>query len=842
MVTFTNKAARELKERLSALVGVEVTRRLIVGTFHSISLRYLQRYGISIGLGTKIAVADASESRNVISKVLKSIRKQIAEKPILGETDAAVEKAQNASSFLAHISKLKGKGITAKMLPSMLNSASFPLMMAQASREELLLVYESYQEHLTKHNLLDFDDLIVKAIELFRSCKEVVQNIEQVFVDEYQDTSSQQYDLMRYLAQSRGNLTIVGDHDQSIYGFRSADIANFKRMQESYPHCVEVHLKQNYRSSGAIVFAASALIEQDVARPLKRLETQNGLGPQPTLRTLQNAKNEAEWLAKEVKRLLDSTGDLLRTEDFAILVRSASLTLPIEQALQRSQIKYRLTNARKFLERPHIRTLVSYLRVLHDENSLALLEVVNIPPRKFGQTSIDNLQSESSRIRKNLWDTLRLVSKGSITLSRKRDSNVERRLCALVKLVEQCRSAVIQDSTISMAELIAMLINGLQYETYLKSQYPEDYTDRIEDVREFMQTSDVLAEETHDGDLPEVDGVVSSELCQTSLDRLMSALSLMSDTGSSDSNASPGLTISTIHSAKGLEWPVVFIPGVYHGSIPSARAMDSEQDEERRLLYVAMTRAKALLYMSYPLKNARHESVHLSSFLLHSSMVYLVDARGPKINPHMIKELSTILQRDAPESGTIKITEDMYEDRTAEQLADDDYDLVFINNKFVKRKREEIPKEAEAGFSSASKVLKAMGPEQVMHRSKPPSLLKKSSTQQKSIKAFFAPAASLTRQSSLSEIRRDPSVAKQCSFDDYRTVILSSSPEREMPTSRPGFTNPQGEHSSVRMRYQNFPTSDYTTTQTLPKPIMNPSADLTKPKKRLGMSRPRIPK
>ena len=574
VLTFTNKAARELRERLHALD----TNGVVIGTFHSVALRYLQRYGKHIGLG-KIEVADTSESKSVLTKILKGRDTQMT-----------------ATSALSSISKLKMSNITLEMFqkPKMTDA-----------QQELLELYRAYQEYLQKRNLLDFDDLIIHAISLFKVYPQLGKGIQQVFVDEFQDTSAQQFELMTLLASNR-RLSVVGDHDQSIYGFRAADIKNFESLRRVFPECVTFQLRQNYRSTGAIVFAALALIEQDNTRPAKDLQTENVLGHQPVLRCLKSAKLEAEWLAGEITRLI-ATG--LRYEDVAVLVRSASLTLPVEQALQRRRIKYRLANAKKFLERPHIRTLVGYLKVVEDESSLALLEVVNVPPRKFGQVSCDKLAQSG-----NMWQALK---------SFKRSESLSR----MIHCIERARKS--KDAPVQT--ILTTIISGIDYFKYIKTL--ENHEEKLADIQEFITTSDLLAED--EPDLMEVD-LEHTDVQQTPLQRLLSALSLMSDSDESK----PGVTISTIHSAKGLEWPVVFIPGVYEGSIPSSRA--EEHDEERRLLYVAMTRAKALLYLSYPEKSARQEDVFLSSFITSKMRPFLADA-GPMLTTHVVREISTLL-------------------------------------------------------------------------------------------------------------------------------------------------------------------------------------------------------
>jgi DNA helicase II / ATP-dependent DNA helicase PcrA len=342
-------------------------------------------------------------------------------------------------------------------------------------------------------------------------------------------------------------------------------------------------------------------------------------------------------------------------QDIVILVRSASLTLPIEQALQRAQVRYKLANARKFLDRPHIRPLIAYLKVVHDERTSALLDIVNVPPRRFGKGSADSLVVEAQRLGITLWQALKRVSRGALALGKTKDPKLNMQLALLVRIVETARTMLVNDETMSMQTLLEHLLKGIGYIKYIKETFKDDFEERYADIEEFKETVDVLAQEQDQ--LPETE-VESNDLRLTPLDRLLSSLSLTS--GSDSEENQEQVIISTIHNAKGLEWPVVCIPGVYHGSMPSSRAeQDDAADEERRLLYVAMTRAKALLYMTWPKRSARGENVNLSAFLADSKIARLLQSRGPRLDELALSATASVLSRTMP-VGVMEPSEDIY--------------------------------------------------------------------------------------------------------------------------------------------------------------------------------------
>lgn len=318
VATFTVKAAREMKERIGKLLGTEMAGNLILGTFHSIARRYLIRYGHLINIPQDFTIADSNDSLAILKRIVKRHRLTI---------DAKVARTR--------ISARKAKGNHEQKTGS-----QPPAKLLEV--QEFEICYTEYQSALERANSLDYDDLLVRCVELLRLHPKCVSNIEAVLIDEFQDTNFVQFDLMRLFAAARKRVTIVGDPDQSIYGFRSAETKNFKRMLSQYPETVTIPLEENYRSSGAILLGALEVIQQDGGRIKKSLLPTHGVGTRPVLRKLCSAGREAEWIVTEIKRVLAMTGDLMNFDDVAILLRTAALSRLIEGALGRSGIPYRM--------------------------------------------------------------------------------------------------------------------------------------------------------------------------------------------------------------------------------------------------------------------------------------------------------------------------------------------------------------------------------------------------------------------------------------------------------------------------------------------------------------------
>ena len=316
IATFTVKAAREMKERIGKLIGNGLESKLILGTFHSISRRYLARYGHLIDIKKDFGIADASDSLAIIKRIVKrnkfTIDPRVTKGRISGRKSCG-ERARGTS----------GKG----------NSVE---------TREFEICYEQYEAALKRSNLLDYDDLLLRCVDLLQNYPSCVSNVEAVLIDEFQDTNIVQFDLMRLFAAQRKRITIVGDPDQSIYGFRAAETKNYGRMLRQYPDTLTIALEENYRSSGSILLTALAVIEQDTSRVAKSLSAIHNIGTRPVLRRLGNAHKEARWIVSEIQRCMGMTGDLLDLNDFAILLRSAALSRLIETELGKAGIAYRM--------------------------------------------------------------------------------------------------------------------------------------------------------------------------------------------------------------------------------------------------------------------------------------------------------------------------------------------------------------------------------------------------------------------------------------------------------------------------------------------------------------------
>lgn len=597
-LTFTIKSAQEMRQRIAKLLGNGMESKLILGTFHSVCRRYLRSYGHLIGLDKEFGIADTSDSKAIIKRIIERLKLNID-----------VKQAQ------PRISNSKSKGIR-----------SFELMRERAKsrhvdQEEFTTVFEAYEVQLKTSNLLDYDDLLLYCADLLREHPHCVANVEAVLIDEFQDTNVVQFDLMRLFAVSRNRITTVGDPDQSIYGWRSAEIKNLGRMQTQYPDTLVVHLENNYRSSAAILLAASEVIEQDNSRHIRPILPTHCPCTVPVLRKLPTAEIEARWIVSEIQRSMGMTGDLLQLADYAVLLRSASLSRHIESAMGKAGIPYRMVGGRKFFERTEIKTLLDYLQVVSQPHSSdALSRIINVPSRHIGVTTVKSMLEEADARKCSFWDLLLRTAQGHVTPKTKISKQAEKNMSTFVKLILTTRNRLLDfERPYFPEDILEVIIKKLEYRAYLEKSYGTDHEGRWANVEELLvQASDYNSstdEHTNwganDDNLPQIEGLeqwkgnpAEEALSKFLANILLSTEIQRGDIGSTEEDTPQSqVTISTIHAAKGLEWPVVFIPSAYEGSIPHSRAEDT--DEERRLLYVAMTRAQALLYISYPLRNSQ---------------------------------------------------------------------------------------------------------------------------------------------------------------------------------------------------------------------------------------------
>jgi DNA helicase-2/ATP-dependent DNA helicase PcrA len=643
VATFTVKAAREMKERIGKALGNGRENRIVLGTFHSIARRYLAAYGRHIGLSQDFGIADDSDSRAIIGRVCQ--RLQLGIDPVAAR---------------AWISKKKAKGTDAAS--SLSKSARQEEAAKNPGLQHLEECYREYQNQLQRSNLLDYDDLLVRCVELLRKFSSCVSNVQAVLIDEYQDTNGVQYELMKLFAQRHQRITIVGDPDQSIYGWRSAEIRNLWRLLREFPNTDEVSLEENYRSSQAILDLSLLVIQQDKKRYQKALKPIHNKGSRPVLRKLRSASAEADWVVSEIKRVMMMSGSMLTHDDVAILLRSAALSRHIESSLGKAGIAYRMVGGHKFYDRTEIKILLDYLRVIHQpENNDALARIINVPQRGVGKVTVGRLLEEAETSSLSVWAVLWKHCRGDRTAKTNITKPAEQRLSGtLLRPLEDIRKRIGEASgpngtPFGLVQMIEQLLTTLDFQKHLQKEYADDHEQRWANVQEFISLAADFVREMDRADedaLPEIDGLQQTREVEA-LPRFLATVALASDaqTGGDGQDNKPLVTLSTIHAAKGLEWPVVFVPAVYNGSIPHMRAEDG--DEERRLLYVAMTRAQSLLYLSYPVfgSNGNGERNELSPFVEPVSGSFL--KKGPCFDRPVLGEIARILQRKLPPEDSI---------------------------------------------------------------------------------------------------------------------------------------------------------------------------------------------
>lgn len=636
VATFTVKAAREMKERIGKILGEATQKKIVLGTFHSIARRYLASYGKHIGINKKFGIADDNDSRAMLDRIIKRLQ----------------EPRLDARMVKGWISKKKSRGSMEEPDPGTVPSWK------EDDNLAMQRCYDEYQEQLAKANLLDYDDLLVRCVELLRKYPICVSNVQVVLVDEYQDTNGIQYDLMKLFAQHRHRISIVGDPDQSIYGWRSAEIRNLHRLLREFPDTDTISLEENYRSSKSILSASLGIIQQDASRYEKALLAVHSTGTKPVLRRLKSAANEGEWIVSEILRTTRMSGGMLKRKDCAILLRSAALSRHVEAALGKKGIAYQMIGGHKFYERKEIKILLDYLRVVHQPHiNDAVSRIINVPRRGVGKTTIQALLEESEEGSRPLWTILEQHCDGTDLMPRLTTAMGNKLRGGLIPIITDLKidADEIVPGDECLVGLVRELISRLDYTEYLKQVYPDDHEQRWASVEEFINlVSDFekeLGAEEEDA-LPEIYDA-EQERDDSVLGRFLANIALSADSqkDKKEADTSAVVTISTIHAAKGLEWPVVFVPCVYEGSIPHSRAEDT--NEECRLLYVAMTRAKILLYLSCPSSNAYgNGDTILSSFVSELADTAFAE-QGPSFDRHVIEGAAKILGREAPSEDSI---------------------------------------------------------------------------------------------------------------------------------------------------------------------------------------------
>lgn len=539
-----------------------------------------------------------------------------------------------------------------------------PAKTKSIDRQEFEEIHDAYENELSQSNRLDYDDLLLRCQQLLKEFPACVSNVEAVLIDEFQDTNTVQYELMKLFASCQQRITIVGDPDQSIYGFRSAEIKNLTRMKAHYPETTTIILEENYRSCGAILRVAQNVIEQDTARPSKSLQATHAYGTLPVLRKLPSAAAEAAWIVAEIQRAIALTGNLLKQSDFAILLRSAHLSRQIESAMGKAGIPYQMVGGCRFYDRLEIRILLDYLKVIYQPgNNEALLAIMNVPARKIGDKSREVLLAEAKEKGCSLFDFVHQITRGTKSSTARLTKLAEQNLGSLVSLILSGQQTLkcLTPAADAPKILLDFLVKTLSFKKYLEDTHSEDFDSRwanIEELHSQAEDISLYANDQRSSEaLPSIDGIEQQDEhgAESVLSQFLANISLSSQADALTDDATyHKVTISTIHAAKGLEWPVVFVPALYDGSIPHSRAEDT--DEERRLLYVAMTRAQALLYLSQPLRQSGargSEETELSSFVAQRSADKFFQATGSTFSDELVRTIAKTLRRQVPSAESV---------------------------------------------------------------------------------------------------------------------------------------------------------------------------------------------
>ncbi len=559
-ITFTNKAANEMKERIEKLIG-DAAKDLWMGTFHSICVRILRRYIDRIGYKTDFVIFDTSDQKTLIKECLKTLKVD--------------DKIFTDRGVLSEISNGKNE---------MLEPKAYGVKYAGDFRKKTIAeIYELYQRRLRENNAIDFDDIINFTIKILSENPDVLdyytEKFKYILVDEYQDTNKAQFTLVSLLASKYGNVTAVGDNDQGIYSFRGADISNILNFERDFPGTRIIKLEQNYRCTGNILKAANAVIKHNENKYDKKLWTENEEGHLPCIYCGEDEYDEGRYIVEQINHL--KTEEYCKNSDFTILYRMNAQSRAIEDILMREGIPYKVIGGLKFYERKEIKDIIAYLRLIHNSaDNLSLKRIINEPKRGIGKTSIEQIQEISDKTGNSMYEIIRNAQEYGLTrvFSNSRD------------FIEQIEYLKSKKDELKISDLIKETLNKTGYTKALENENSVEAETRIENLEEFLTVAIEFEEESADNTLAE----------------FLENITLSSDIdGMEDQDNS--ITLMTLHSAKGLEFPVVFLVGMEEGIFPGYKSIGEPQalEEERRLFYVGITRAKQYLYLTC----AKHRTI-----------------------------------------------------------------------------------------------------------------------------------------------------------------------------------------------------------------------------------------
>ncbi len=569
-LTFTNKAAGEMKERVVELVGAKAAK-IWMGTFHSILARILRAEAKKLGYQPNFSIYDREDSVSLVSNVMSALNISL--------------ESLTANSVQHRISSLKNQ---------MISPRDYEESFAQTLHEKKIVeIYKEYNKRLFENNSMDFDDLLLKPIELFNSDQKVLQKYRKQFkyvlVDEYQDTNKAQYEILKMLTTTRIKLCVVGDDAQSIYGWRGAEIKNMLDFEKDFPKAKIFRLEQNYRSSKTILSAADSIIKNNTDQIQKTLWTENNDGEQLTIMKCADEKDEAYQIAKKIKK--EVTSKKLSFNDIAILYRVNSQSRALEEALRREKIPYKIIGGVEFYRRKEIKDIIAYLRVItNQDDEESLLRIMNYPQRGIGNTSISKMIAFARKLNISLFTTMSRVFE-VIEVKERIQKNVKQFKLLLDKYIDL-------KEELSLAELTSTLVDELGILKLYKEENTPDSLARHDNVVELLNGITEFTKENPDA----------------TIDAFLAEVSLVAGIDSMDDEEN-SITLMTIHSAKGLEFPIVFVTGCEEDIFPLNPKFDSDSNisEERRLFYVALTRAERKVFITYARSRYRFGEVAYQS-------------------------------------------------------------------------------------------------------------------------------------------------------------------------------------------------------------------------------------
>ena len=552
-ITFTNKAANEMKTRVEGLVG-EAAKDMWIGTFHSICVKILRRFIDRIGYDTSFIIFDTSDQRTLVKECLKSLdldEKMFSDRSVLSEISNAKNEMLEPTQYMARVN-------------------------GDFRKEKIAGVYALYQQRLKENNAVDFDDIINLTIKILMENPEALayynDKFKYVLVDEYQDTNKAQFTLVTMLASKYGNITVVGDNDQGIYSFRGADISNILNFEKDFPGTKIIKLEQNYRCTGNILKAANAVIKNNEVKYKKELWTENDTGELPNVFCGDNEYDEASYVIEQINRLRRE--EYFKYSDFTVLYRMNAQSRAIEDILRREDIPYKIIGGLKFYERKEIKDAIAYLRLIFNpSDNLSLKRIINEPKRGVGKTSLDNVAKIAEDNNVSMYEVIKNAA----------DYGLNRVFVNTREFIEQIEYLINKKEELKISELIKEALNKTGYTKALENENTVEAESRIQNLEELLTVAIEFEEEN----------------AENSLGEFLEGITLSSDVDGLE-ESDDMVTRMTLHSAKGLEFPVVFLVGMEEGIFPGYKSIGEpkELEEERRLCYVGITRAKQYLFLT----------------------------------------------------------------------------------------------------------------------------------------------------------------------------------------------------------------------------------------------------